>query len=124
MDYFNLFRAEQYEGAMLRNKDSKYVNKRSYDLLKLKEFDDDEFEIIGIEEGRGKLAGHVGAFVCKTSDGKTFLAKMSGDTEKLADYFKDHSLWSGKRLTVQYQGLTGKERVPRFPVGKSIRDYE
>ena len=124
MDFFEKYRKMGYEGAMLRNKDSKYVNKRSYDLLKVKEFDDGEFSIVGIEEGRGKLIGHVGSFVCHTSDGKEFLAKMSGDTEKLREYFTNHSLWTGKRLTVQYQGLTGKNGVPRFPVGIAIRDYE
>ncbi len=124
MDFFEEFTALGYEGAMLRNSESSYVNKRSYDLQKVKEFDDAEFQIVGIEEGRGKLTGHVGAFVCKTGDGKTFLAKMSGDTGKLADYFRNHSLWNGKRLTVQYQGLTGKEGVPRFPVGLRIREEE
>lgn len=124
MIYFDQFRTQGYEGAMLRNEFSKYVNKRSYDLQKVKEFDDAEFEIIGIEEGRGKLNGHVGAFKCRTASGKEFLAKLRGDTEKLRTYFTDHSLWEGKRLTVQYQGITGKEGVPRFPVGVSIRDYE
>jgi DNA ligase-1 len=121
---FNLLRDSGYEGAMLRNADGLYVNKRSYDLQKVKEFEDNEFEIIGIEEGRGKLIGHVGAFILKTESGKEFIAKMSGDTEKLKEYFEDHSTWKGKKLTVQYQGLTGKENVPRFPVGIAIRDYE
>jgi len=124
MEWFDKFRGQGYEGCMVRNATSKYVNKRSYDLQKVKEFDDAEFEIIGIDEGRGKLAGHVGAFVCKMADGKEFLAKMSGDTGKLRNYFQDHNLWKGKKLTVKYQGLTGKEGVPRFPVGISIRDYE
>lgn len=123
-DLFSTFRGMGYEGVMLRNADSKYVNKRSYDLLKVKEFDDGEFDIIGVEEGRGKLQGHAGAFLCRASNGKTFLAKMSGETDRLRDYFLDHKLWEGKRLTVQYQGLTGKEGVPRFPVGIVIRDYE
>jgi DNA ligase 1 len=124
MEYFNQFREQGYEGAMLRNIESKYVNKRSYDLQKVKEFDDAEFQIIGIEEGRGKLQGHVGAFVCRMPSGKEFLAKMSGDTDKLREYFNDAQLWQGKMLTVKYQGLTGKEGVPRFPVGVAIRDYE
>lgn len=123
-DLFESWRQEGYEGAMLRNSDGLYVNKRSYDLQKVKEFDDAEFQITGIDEGRGKLAGHVGAFVCKTADGKEFLAKMRGSTENLKKYFDDHSTWKGKKLTVQYQGLTGKEGVPRFPVGVSFRDYE
>ena len=122
--YFTEWRNLGYEGCMVRNAAGKYVNKRSYDLLKVKEFEDSEFKIIGIDEGRGKLAGHVGAFVCLTKDGKEFLAKMSGETARLKDYFDNHSLWQGKVLTVQYQGLTGKEGVPRFPVGIAIRDYE
>lgn len=122
--WFNEFVKTGYEGAMLRNTDSLYVNKRSYDLQKVKEFDDGEFKITGIEEGRGKLSGHVGAFVCETKEGKQFLAKMSGDTGRLKEYFLDHSLWKGKLLTVQYQGLTGATGVPRFPVGVTIRDYE
>lgn len=113
-----------YEGVMLRNFKGKYENKRSYNLQKVKEFDDAEFRIIGIEEGRGKLQGHVGAFVCTTDGGKEFLAKMSGETTKLKEYFENHALWTGKKLTVKYQGLTGKEGVPRFPVGVIIRDYE
>lgn len=124
MTYFEQWRSQGYEGAMIRNADGKYVNKRSYDLLKMKEFDDAEFEITGVDEGRGKLAGHVGAFVCRTKDGKEFLAKMSGETEQLARYFRDHSLWEGKKLTVKYQGLTGANGIPRFPVGVAIRDYE
>lgn len=123
INLFDAFREQGYEGAMLRNASSLYVNKRSYDLQKVKEFDDNEFEIIGIEEGRGRLAGHVGSFVCKMDNGKEFLAKAKGATENLKKYFEDHSLWKGKRLTVQYQGLTGYG-IPRFPVGVAIRDYE
>lgn len=124
LDWFQTWRGQGYEGAMIRNTDGLYVNKRSYDLQKIKEMEDSEFPIIGIEEGRGKLSGHVGAFVCKTGDGKEFLAKMSGDTLKLQEYFVNHKLWKGKLLTVKYQGLTGANGVPRFPVGVSIRDYE
>lgn len=124
MDYFEMYRSlHGYEGAMLRNADSKYVNKRSYDLQKVKEFLDSDYVIVGIEEGRGKLQGHVGAFICETSDKQRFNVKMSGDTGLLKKYFENHKLWSGMELTVQYQGLTSYG-VPRFPVGKAIRDYE
>lgn len=121
MDMFEAARAKGFEGVMIRNASGPYVNKRSYDLQKIKEFDDSEFPIVGVEEGRGKLAGHA-IFVCKTESGKEFLAKMKGNTENLKTYFVDHSMWKGKSLTVQYQGLTGKEGVPRFPVGIKIKD--
>lgn len=123
MNYFDKFRSIGYEGAMMRNMDSLYVNKRSADLQKVKEFDSDEFPVVGVEEGRGKLAGHA-IFVCKTKEGKEFLAKLKGSTDLLKKYFDDHYLWQGKQLTVKYQGFTNKEKVPRFPVGVAIRDYE
>lgn len=124
LDLFAEYRGLGYEGLMLRNADGRYVNKRSYDLQKVKEFDDAEFDIVGVSEGRGKLMGHAGAFVCKTADGVNFEAKLSGNLDRLREYYEDHSLWQGKRLTVRYQGMTGKQNVPRFPVGVVIRDYE
>lgn len=123
VDKYQAFRKQGYEGAILRNANGKYVNKRSYDLQKVKEMQDAEFEITGIEEGRGKLSGHAGAFICKTSSGETFNVKMSGDTGKLKEYFENHSLWQNKILTVQFQDLTSYG-IPRFPVGIAIRDYE
>jgi ATP-dependent DNA ligase len=124
LEYFEKCKLDGYEGAMLRNVGGLYVNKRSMDLQKMKEFEDAEFDIVGIEEGRGKLSGHVGAFKCKDSRGVEFLAKMAGDTGRLRDYFENDTLWRGKRLTVKYQGLTGANGVPRFPVGLRIRDED
>jgi DNA ligase-1 len=112
-----------YEGLILRNAAGLYVFKRSYDLLKFKHFDTNEFQIIGIEEGRGRLQGHVGKFVCLTKNNLEFRAKQKGSLKKLKDYFEDHSLWEGKVLTVQFQNWTQDKR-PRFPVGLAIRDYE
>ncbi len=124
MEYFQQFRADGYEGAMLRNSLGCYVNKRSYDLQKVKEFDDDEFPIIGIKEGRGKLVGHVGAFLCTVpANGNEFEVKLSGNTDRLRECFNDPALWMGKRMTVRYQGFT-KYGHPLFPVGIAIRDYE
>jgi DNA ligase-1 len=120
-DFFLAYKEMGYEGAMLRNSNGLYANKRSADLIKVKEMQDEEFKVVDIEEGRGKLAGHVGAFVCLTSDGKEFKAKMSGATEKLRDYFKDESLWKNKLLTVQFQDYTSYG-IPRFPVGLRFRD--
>jgi ATP-dependent DNA ligase len=120
-NFFELFRSQGYEGAMLRNSDGLYVNKRSSDLIKVKEMQDDEFDIIGIEEGRGKLAGHVGALVCITRDGQEFKAKPAGATERLREYFLDHGLWRGRQLVVKFQSLTSYG-IPRFPVGLRLKE--
>jgi DNA ligase-1 len=118
---FEVFLQQGYEGAMVRNMGGLYVNKRSTDLLKIKEFQDDEFEIVDVEEGRGKLAGKA-IFVCANKQGTKFKAKMKGDQDELAKFWKNPSLAIGRMLTVQYQGLTGKNGVPRFPVGLRFRE--
>lgn len=109
-----------FEGAMARNLESKYENKRSYNLQKVKTFQDAEFEITDVVEGRGKMAGHA-IFVLKTKDGTPFEAKMQGSLDNLKAIWEHKQDYIGHLLTVQYQGLTNKNRVPRFPVGLRLR---
>jgi DNA ligase-1 len=113
-----------YEGLMIRTQKSLYENKRSYHLQKVKEFDDAEFLIIGVKEGRGKLQGTLGTFTCTTIDDNIFDVKMTGDQEENAKYLTQPELWQGKYLTVKFQGMTEKSSVPRFPVGLRIRVEE
>lgn len=123
-DFTKGFIRDGYEGAMLRNALGTYENKRSTNLIKVKEFDSDEFFIFGMVEGRGKLSGHAGTFQCATDDGATFEAKLKGSMSRLKELFEGpQEDWLGKKLTVQYQGKTSKG-IPRFPVGVEIRDYE
>ena len=118
---FERFLDQGYEGAIIRNAAGLYVNKRSQDLLKLKSFDDAEFPIVGVKEGKGKLAGH-GIFTCKTEAGAEFDAKMKGALTELAKYHQHPERYIGKQLTVQFQGFTKKNHVPRFPVALRIRE--
>jgi len=127
MDAFEHFLAEGYEGAIVRNMDGMYVNKRSYDLLKIKEFDDAEFTIVGIKVGtKGSMAGKA-VFTCQnphnveTGRVETFDCKLKGNMDELTKYANDPSLVIGKILTVKYQGYT-KYGVPRFPVGLRFRE--
>ena len=140
MELYKRFIEEGYEGIMFRNIDMPYEQKRSYNLLKYKEFIDDEFIIIEIEEGKGILAGHVGAFICRIEPNRvlndiggkevTFgtkegliRAKMKGKTEHLKYLYEHKKECIGKPLTIKYQNLS-KDGVPRFPVGKEIREKE
>ena len=125
MKKFRLFREMGYEGAIVRNATGLYVNKRSFDLQKVVETITEEFKILGIEEGKGKLQGHVGAFLLEAKNGQAFKAKMSGDTDRLKEYFNKPSLWKSKSMTVRFRTLTRKNNVPRFPVALAIRsEYE
>ncbi len=119
-EFHSNFLADGYEGAIYRNAEMPYEYKRSAGLLKVKVMDDAEFEIVGVNEGNGKLQGHAGAFVCQTKTGDIFKAKLKGKTEDLIEYFVNFDKYSGKLLTVQYQGLT-PDGIPRFPVGLRIR---
>lgn len=121
--FFDLYKDAGYEGLILRNSDGGYENKRSYNLQKVKEFEDSEFKVIAVIEGKGKLRGHAGSFTCEDPmSGETFDVKMSGDINKLQEYFKNPRLWKNKMLTVQFQGRTGAKGVPRFPVGLRFRE--
>src|SRR5574338_1095902 len=97
-------------------------SRRSLGLQKVKAFDEDEFEVIGVKEGKGRMEGKA-VFVCRTQSGLEFDSKMDGPLEALRVYWEDPSTCIGKMLTVMYQGFTDDGK-PRFNVGKALRDYE
>lgn len=121
LEEFSKWMSAGYEGAMVRNADSTYANKRSYDLQKVKMMQDAEFEVIDVREGTGRMAGR-GIFVCKTEDGTPFAAKMVGSLDGLNEYLDNKDAYIGRMLTVQYQDLTAANGVPRFPVGLRFRE--
>jgi DNA ligase-1 len=83
---------------------------------------ENEFEIIGFHEGEGDDIGTV-IWECKIDDLKIFSVKPKGSREIRRDYFLNAANYIGKKLTVIYQEMTA-DGIPRFPVGKEIRDYE
>jgi len=116
------FIRDGYEGSILRNAHGLYQqDKRSYDLQKVKFFKDEEFEIDGWFEDKNNHA----VFVCHTKDGVPFSVKPEGTDEERKNYLANAQKLCGKLLTVKFFGYTtGNNPVPRFPVGKGIRDYE
>jgi len=120
MDAFDSFIKQGYEGCMVRNMDGMYKYKRSYDLQKIKEFDEDEFKVIDVKiSTKGKMAGKA-MFVFELPDGKTFDAKMKGKLDDLTQYADNPELAIGRMVTVQFQGYT-KYDIPRFPVAVRFR---
>ena len=115
--------AAGFEGIMLRNKKGLYaIGKRSAELQKYKEMMDDEYKIVGFEQGTGDEEGCV-VWKCVTPEGKTFHCRPKGTHEERRALFKDGASAIGKRLSVTYQELT-TDGIPRFPIGTAIRDYE
>lgn len=114
--------AEGFEGVMVRIMDSVYrYDYRSPNLLKYKEFIDEEFEIVGGKQGTGKDAGTV-IFRCRGKGGE-FDVRPKGTHKLRSDYWNNLKTLVGKQLTVRYQELTD-DGLPRFPIGITVRDYE
>ena len=112
---------EGYEGIMIREMSGIYeIQKRSKFLQKYKEFMEEEFKIISFHEGMGDEKGCV-IWDCENSRGQVFAVKPRGTRETRSVYYENGHQYIGKLLTVIYQELTA-DGIPRFPVGKGIRD--
>jgi len=119
--YHDKFVQEGYEGIMIRDISGVYeTNKRSKYLQKFKEFMEEEFKIVGFHEGTGDEKGSI-VWDCITEDGKTFAVRPKGTFESRKELFNNGNTYIGKLLTVIFQEYSA-DKVPRFPVGKGVRD--
>jgi ATP-dependent DNA ligase len=117
---------QNYEGTMIRNNSIYKLNYRSQDLLKLKDFDDAEFKIVGFEEEYDTLTNEkMIIFICETDNKKTFKVGSKGTKQErkllLDKVINNKDKYIGKLLSVQYFGLTDNG-IPRFP--KTLRNVE
>ncbi len=116
-----------FEGGMLKNKNGIYMFQyNSNDIEKVKEFEDEEFEIVGGKEGVGTDTGCV-IYRCKTDEGKEFDARPRGTVEDRQQMFLDLPNDIGKKLTVRFAEWSD-DMIPQQPVGvpeaEAVRDYE
>ena len=119
--YHDNFVKDGYEGIMIRDMNGIYeVNKRSKYLQKFKEFMEEEFKIIGFHEGSADEKGSV-IWKCINKDNQEFSVRPKGTFESRKKLFDEGDKYIGKLLTVIFQEYSA-EGIPRFPVGKGIRD--
>lgn len=112
-----------YEGMMIRNNVA-YQQKRTDSLLKRKEFQDAEFQILDIIEGVGNRSGMAGYMILKLNEnGDTFKSTAIGGEAYYKELLTNKDKYIGKLATVKFQNYT-PAGVPRFPTIKAIRDYE
>lgn len=83
---------------MLRDPESKYENRRSTSLLKVKTFHDDEATVIGYKAGTGRCEGMVGALRCRNGKGIEFEVGSG-----LTDHDRKHPPKIGTKITYKYQ---------------------
>ena len=129
VNFFDMFHKscvdQGYEGSMARDPNSPYgfveacgnkENRWNY-LLKRKDFNDAECEIVGIKEGEKGLEGFVGSFELVFTNGRHFFAG-SGLTEVQRKLFW-YSPPIGKKAKINYQYLSD-DFVPIHPTIEAV----
>ena len=111
-----------YEGSILRQ-NKPYECKRSYTLMKVKDFYDTEATITSWVEGKGKRIGTIGKFMAVDADGNEFGMPVMAPFKYLQDNFEEMKTWVGKIATFTYFERT-KAGSYRHPLFKCIRNYE
>jgi len=125
--HFEKCKSEGYEGQIIRVGSGKYEfsPKRSSYLIKRKDFIDDEYMIVAVNEGTGDASGIAATFTCKTEDGKLFNTNLKGPDSLMAEVLRNKDEYIGKMGTVVFQELS-EYGIPQFPYcdPSLLRDYE
>ena len=119
-----------YEGIMIKDPEAIYECKRSTSWLKLKPFIEVTLEVVDVEEGTGRNAGRLGAFICKgVDDGRSINVNCgSGFSDSDRDNF-----WTtrndimGRLVEVRADAITQNQDQTyslRFPRFKGFRGFE
>ncbi len=120
---------EGFEGIILRSMNGLYeLNKRSRNLLKYKDFMDEEFKVVGYHISNDGIPTVV--WECETNEevnGKrnVFSVKPQGTMEERAYLLEHANEYIGKMLTVKFQDFTDDVNgIPRFPTAVDFRDED
>lgn len=104
-------KASGYEGLILRQAHYGYqAGGRSRALLKVKEYFDEEFEVIGIEPS----ADEWGVLVCKTLEGNVFKTSAPGTISDKKAALQNKHLYIGQMVQVEFFEWT-EGRIPFHP---------
>lgn len=119
-EYKDRFVAAMYEGVMIRLLGSPYVfnNKRSYDLIKWKDFFEQEFLVVDVIPDREGNA----LAVCE-HEGVRFEVTLKAEDWMKEDLMRHPEKLLGLPLTTRYQGFLDSGK-PQFARGIVERIYE
>jgi DNA ligase-1 len=112
-ELYGRFLDEGYEGQMVRY-DTPYEFDRSKNLLKRKEFIDDEFQVVTILEGEGNKKGQAAKGFLRLPDGSTSRFNIKGKAEWRKKLLENKDALVGKWATCQFFNWTPKGGL-RFP---------
>lgn len=111
-----------YEGGIIRL-NGPYDQKRSNSLIKRKDFEDAEFTITRIEEGRGNWAGVAKRVFFTNDQGECGEcgAGLKGSKSYAKHVLDNAASYIGKQVTIQFFTRT-PDLVPRFPIAKVLHE--
>lgn len=115
--YHDKFVKHGYEGLMIRQYGMPYDNKRSWQLVKMKVFEDKEMKIVGGEESVRR--GELGAFIVTDGDHE-FRCSLKFSQPERIKMWNDLDNYIGKHAKVEFFGRS-EYGVPRFPKAVAIR---
>jgi len=125
LEQMHVYKANGYEGIILRHPQAPYVRKRSPYMMKFKPKKNDIYRIIGYNEEisiQGIPKNRLGALLLQGDDRSIFKVGSGFNDEQRNTYWQNKDSLIGKWCEVQYQSITTKEKVPRFPIFVSIID--
>ena len=115
---FRDYRADGYEGAIIRWSDAGYEDgKRSRSLVKVKEWQSDEFLVVSVNRSKDGWA----VLVCLAHNGERFGVSAPGAVAEKIHVWENRYDYVGKSITVEYANLTS-DGVPFHPVAINFRD--
>ena len=116
-----------YEGLMLRHKDIYYDDNRSDYLLKVKSWNESDFKVVELQEGRGKYKNNLGSLIVEGMVDDKFIKCNVGTGLKddiRNEIWKNKETTLGRTVEVKYFEVTksGDEYSLRFPVFYRFKD--
>lgn len=120
-EYHDLFVNDGYEGAIIR-RNTKYQQKRTADLLKLKDWFSAEFELVPGGFEKEEFDDTLGAVACIDKEGRLFSARPAMPDWKRKELWDNRESFDFKNhlAEITYQELTD-EGLPRFNVLRALR---
>ena len=116
--------SEDKEGLML-NRDGKYYRKRHNGILKVKRFYTVDLNVLAVEEGSGRLAGRLGAFVADYK-GNTLNVGSGMSDEQRDEFWQIRDRLAGRVIEVKYKEESSDKKTGlnslQFPIFISLRE--
>ena len=117
--------SEGGEGVMLNLAESTYKFTRCWDIMKVKKFNSLDLQVVGMEEGSGRLAGTLGAIHVRYKGGNIVKVGSGFSDEERRLYFDNPDLILNKIVEIKFfeESSSGNQLSLRFPTWVSnIRD--